>query len=77
VTDGIDWRREQAGAGSQNQSSLASLALRAGWYEVRGRGRGSHRYFKKDGVLRPVVIPARPAVNTVRAIINQLGGGDV
>lgn len=71
----IDWRRELARAGSHTQDTLVALALRAGWFEVTARGKGSHRYFKNNSDARPVTIPSHPAVNTARAIIRQLGGG--
>ena len=76
MNEGIDWQAERARAGSHTQRSLAALAVRAGWYEVKARGKGSHRFFKRDGVPGPVVIPTDPRVNTVRAILKGLGGRD-
>ncbi len=74
--EGIDWRREQARAGSHTQASLVRLALRVGWVEVPGRGKGSHRYVTREGAPRPVSIPANPKIGTVRAIMKQLGDGN-
>ena len=73
--DAIDWRREFARAGSHTQRSLIELAIRAGWVEQPHRGKGSHRYFVREGVARGVTIQSQMRAATARAVIRQLQGG--
>ena len=75
MPDEINWRGELARAGSQTQASLARLAVAAGWVERPHRGKGSHRYFVKEGVARGVTIQHSMRAATARAVIKQLQGG--
>jgi len=55
------------------QAQVVRALVRGGGREVRGRGKGSHRYVAMPGIARPVIVPAHIGPGLLRGIIKDAG----